>query len=231
MPYPLAAARSKSPYPGPWWDPYRRGYDVHSAHRGRGAVSKAESYRDLTGQGNHLIEGSALNWQRELGWEFREVAGIPDPVNPWLVSNFVPASDQSQTIMMEFTDNSGAAAFAGIVEIIYDPGPIIGLFGLGTEVATATYQNGGTSHQVAPFIASGNLAVAGNKGYRNGVEEAGTIPPWPEFTPSLPCFVGASNANGVAMGFGEFNGVGIVFFRETLPAEEVMVVRTAMAGL
>ena len=82
---------------------------------------------------------------------------------------------------------------------------------------------------MAPNQATGNLAVAGQQGYRNGVAEGAVMfsgGPWTQ-----DIYIGGRNGGGV---FGApLHGEVVAFaaYSCTLTAPEVLTVETAMAAL
>ena len=156
------------PPPSDWW--MAAGTTPWGAYQPKGAASFAASLLDLSGNGNNAGDpgGAATpDWDAVNGWKFN---GATD----YLTTTFVPAIDQSQTMIVQFTnvtstDNvlSGSHSGAGsILRIKPNHG------------TTSVRYSNGQDATVAPVLLAGNLAVAGSSGYRNGAAEGGVIGPW-----------------------------------------------------
>ena len=136
-----------------WWDPAGEGLCVWSAYQPKGAASYAASKVDLSGNGNDCVDGGAFpTWDVVNGWIFDNAA--TDILN----TAFVPASDQSQSVLVQFTVGDAAQraicgeSDTGAKDFWIHPD---GNFG------AVTYANGG-GISVAPKLANGNLGIAGN---------------------------------------------------------------------
>lgn len=188
--------KSQIVYSKPWWwfDPQWFDLCVWGAYQPRRASSLADSLRDVSGNGNDLTDpggGNTPGWSTVNGWEF-------DALNSqYLISGFTGDNDQSQTIAIQFSNAvqqahylCGAQSAGGTLAL----GPSVD-----TVQSFVIYQNGDQA-QVAPYLASGNLAVAGDRGYRNGVAEGASLG---AYTGALsePLWVGALNDGGAGLGF------------------------------
>ena len=92
----------------PWYDPNDEGLCVWGAWQAERVLSFAESLIDRSGNGNDLPVGVAPDWNKADGWDFDGALGH------YLRTTFVPAADQSQTIIIKFSnctiDDSGILA-------------------------------------------------------------------------------------------------------------------------
>jgi hypothetical protein len=191
-----------------WWDPWGQDWCLWAVYQPRGAASLADSLIDLSGNGNDAAIGKAPSWDAVNGWGF-------DGNTTYLTTAFTPDIDQSQSVVVRysgFTSNHDEVLFGGYIDWYLN----IRANSNGTEVS---YGNGAEAAQ-APGLAAGNLAVAGDQGYRNGAADGGTIAPAGEGA-CAPIYIGANNNNGVADSFAEVYIQALVIFDCTLPADEM----------
>jgi hypothetical protein len=206
-----------------WWDPNEEGLCVIGAYQARGAASYAASLVNRPNPGvNDLIEGNGVvPWDAVNSWGFVTVAA------QWLDTGFIPQNDQSQSMLVQFANVVGsgtlylaAARTAG--------GRIFALLPA-TAGGRVAYENGGAS-SVLPNLVAGNLGVAGNRGYRNGITEGGNIPGWAGSS-FRQVFIGCRNNQGVADAFVTANIYAVVVYDCVLTAPQMLTVATAMAAL
>lgn len=201
-----------------WWDPNNDGLCVWSAYQPKGATSFAASLLDLSGNGNNAGDpGGAATpaWDNVNGWKF-------DGIAHYLTTTFVPQNDQTQTAILQFTTVTDGSFFWGAA-------PTGGMFAQTRSGGDVTYRNGAFI-ALAPNLAAGNLAVSGNRGYRNGVAEGGAIGAWTAPSNDV-VYIGcrsfnAGPANYIAAYFQAF-----ALYDCTLTAPQVLAVATAMALL
>ena len=205
-----------------WWDPNGDGLCVWSAYQPKGAASQAASYLDLSGNGNDAVVGTAPTWNAVNGWIFTP--------NQYLTTTFVAQNDQSQSVIIQVTNVVGGPGAryaagsrnAGQADRFY----IAPDAGGGANVY---YGNGGFV-AAAPAMVLGNLAVAGNQGYRNGVADGAAIGAF-GWVPDQPLYIGAINQSGGALNFFAGYIQVMAIYDCTLTAPQVSVVATAMAAL
>lgn len=155
---------------GNWWDPDNEGLCIYQAQQPKGAVSFAASLLDISGTGNNAGDPGGVAtppWDAVNGWKF-------DGIADYLTTTFVPQNDQSQTVIVQFTNVTNLGYLCGVsvgggrrLTIRPDSGG-------GTGVR---YENGGAV-LVVPALLAGNLALAGDRGYRNGVAEGAAMAAW-----------------------------------------------------
>ena len=206
---------------GDWWDPNNDGLCVWAAYQPKGAADLAGSYVDLSGNGNNTAPGVAPTWDAVNGWIF-------NGTTQYLVTTFVPAQDQSQSMIIQYTN---AVTIDGV---------ICGCNGLTTtrvfhleplrSGTSVRYGNGGLT-AVAPQLAAGNICVAGNDGYRNGASEGIALAAWTGA--ALTVYIGArhSTAVGGANNFCQSYVQAFAIYDCTLTAPQVAAVVAAMAAL
>jgi len=206
--------------PTGWWDPNNEGLCVWGAWQAKGALSLADSYVDLSGNGNNLSLGVAPGWAVGTGWQF-------DGVTHFLKTGFIPASDQSQSYFIQFTNGSAVTGnkvlfgmLSGVQWTWIRPVP---------NAIQLDYAHGTTNVFVSPNKTTGNLGIAGNQGYRDGVPDGGAIAGF-SAAPTRDIWIGAMN-NGAATWYYQFYGIAFVIYDCVLTAGQVASVYAAMAAL
>lgn len=205
-----------------WWDPNNDGLCIWAAYQPKGAANLAASYNDLSGNGNNCGPGVAPAWDAVNGWRF-------DGATHWLDTLFVPQNDQSQTMIVQFTNyvTSGAQdALAGLD----NGGGIRFKFDVWVWAARVRYNNGNFVQVVRDVSVGGNLCVAGNQGYWNGAVDGGAIAGWGGPT-ALTTYIGAANVWGAAGTFTQVDVQAFALYDCVLTAPQVLAVATAMAAL
>lgn len=216
---------------GDWWDPNSEGLCVREAHQSKGVASFAASLTDLTGNGNDAIDPGGVNtpgWDSVNGWIFD---GVRDPNGSYLITTFVPQNDQSQSGLAQFTGYSGTA--------YYQWETFFGSYATDTRTfyadfirtsANARFGNGEAVVGTAPSVAAGNIGVAGNQGYLNGIADGAPLPAWNGAT-SGACFIGAVSVGGAERNNLKANIQAQVFYDCVLTPTQFLAVKTAMAAL
>lgn len=169
-----------------WWDPNAAGLCIWAAYQAKGVANLAASYVDLSGNGNNAGVGVAPAWDAVNGWKFNGIAHF-------LTTTFVPQMDQSQTMIVQFTNRTGGFAANKICGSYGGAG--LAYFFLRSGFGGSTYCNGGV-RSLAPAIVFGNLAVAGNQGYMNGVPHGAAIAAWT--AAGAAAYIGCWNNGGPA---------------------------------
>lgn len=204
-----------------WWlaggiDPA----DCVAAYQAKGAASYAASKVNLTNPGTYdLSEGNgAVPWNPVNGWQFVSANG------QYFSTGIVPSSDLSTSVIVYATDNVGVV-FSGWlgcrddVDTEFILSPVYVGFKRGYKRGTAA-RSGSASN------ASGSLAITGDKGYYNGVEDAtGLNAPTGGFTRSL--MIGYSG-NGI---YPTVNEKAVAIYSSEVTPDQILAVHTAMAAL
>jgi len=182
--------------------------------------TRSSQYTPLPTPGGLLIEGNgAVPWAAATGWGFVAAAA------QYFLTGLIPANDQSWSVLVQF-DN-----LVGIW------GVLLGCFNAAwtyfviqpMSPASVIYGNGNVS-VVAPGHITGNLGIAGNQGYRDGIADGGPIGLWN--APSvLDIYIGCRNNAGVAWGFSTADIGAMAIYNATLTAPQMLAVATAMAAL
>lgn len=185
----------------------------------KGAASQAASYLDLSGNGNDLTVGVAPTWNSTDGLIF-------NASTQYMRTGFVPSLDQSQTVLVQFTNGPATDR------------SLFGSVGVGARASfnirpsssgSVLYFNGFQS-LVSPAASSGNLAIAGNLAYRNGVDEGVTIGVW-NATSAAEVYLGCRNNNGTADNFTSAYVQAFYIYDIVLTGPEVAAVVAVMAAL
>ena len=207
----------------PWWDPNDEGLCIWSVYQPVGAASFAASLVDLSGNGNNAGDpgGAATpGWTAANGWDF-------DGIADYLTTTFVPQNDQSQSMLVQHTN---AVPSNGYVFGQTDGG--VDYYSLRPErFGSVRYRNGAAETAVVPGLASGNLGIAGNRGYRNGIAEGAALVAYGGGAPVASCAIGALNNGGVIGSFDNVEVRAIVLYNCILTAPQMLTVMTAMAAL
>ena len=147
--------------------------------------------------GTILIEigGGPINWAAGIGWSgFRALSRCLD-------TGIVPPNDQTWSLILKFagaTDPTAAHHAAGRREAT-----ATGSFGLApAQIGYRYYLNGSGYARASPIKTDGIVAVAGNRGYNEGIIDDGIIPAGAGIG-TLPIYIGGRN-NTIADAF--FNG-------------------------
>ena len=201
---------------GNYWDGLS---NVWAAYQPKGAASLAASYTDLSGNGNDAGVGVAPTWDATNGWKF-------NGSTQYLTTTFLAAADQSQAILVQYTN---------LVDANYDylagawTATNGAVFGLGNgQTGTMIYRNGNFV-EVAPRLAAGNLAISGNRGYRDGTAEGAAIASIGPL--SHAAYIGALNSNGNDANFASVYIQALVICSATNPAGQIATAAAAMALL
>ncbi|HUS95786.1 MAG TPA: hypothetical protein VMX97_03500, partial [Hyphomicrobiaceae bacterium] len=200
-------------------DPNIEGLCVWAAYQPKGAANLAASYVDLSGNGNNTGPGVAPTWDAVNGWEF-------NGTTQYLLTAFIAQSDQSQSMIVQGALlNTNANYICGSREIAVNYNFRLSLY-YSNLVSCA---NGGAV-TVAPGIMSGNIAVAGNQGYRNGAPQGGAIGGWAGAS-TTPVVIGALNKGGVIERWCKCYVYSFALYDCILTAPQVAAVAAAMAAL
>ncbi len=203
---------------GGWWDPNAEGLSVWAAYAAKGAADLTASYTDLSGEGHDAGVGVAPTWDAVNGWIF-------NGTDQYLTAAFTPQNDQTQTAIAQFTN------FTGDNDYLFGSYTAANTyFGVSLRVADAVvrYVNG-QNLDVGPNIATGNLAVAGNTGYRNGIADLGTIGAWAGAS-THPFYIGVLGGAWTG-GYCPVYIQALAIYDTALTAPQVSAVATAMAAL
>jgi hypothetical protein len=218
---PLALAQARGAAL-PWWNPDgATPAAITGAWQAKGAGTLANSYINLGLLGNPSIDpaivgGVAPTFPDDTGWIF-------NGTTQYLKSG-VPATDDgtysAMTCLVQYSDYTAGICIFGV-------GWTTG--GLWVRFDLKRYYNalGGLA---ASFGNSGNVGIAGQKGYADGVYDVATMNGAPI---AAEMFVGAINSfgGGGANFFWAGKIQAIVFYDSVLTAPQVLARATAMAAL
>lgn len=203
----------------PWW--LSAGLAPVGAYAAKGAASLAASYVNLANPGTHdLTVGVAPTWDAVNGWNFTSGS-------QYLDTSIVPDNDQTMTMMVMFSNGSITGGSRGLAGAFHASNRYFGLYSNVANV-DAGYINGQLM-RVNPYIQSGNLALAGNKGYRNGIEDLGIISAFGgAMTRSI--WIGGVNNGTLADGYvGNIQALAI--WDSVLTPYQIAIMKIAMGNL
>jgi hypothetical protein len=158
-----------------------------AAYAPKGATSQAASYTNLANPGTYTAApGTAPAWDATNGWKFTAAS------SQYLTTGLTMTTDQTWSMIVRFAGVTGSGGY-------YICGAGNPYFALAsrTNLNNVIYGNGNVL-AVSPSMTSGVLAVVGNKGYRNGTIETGTI--------------GTGSATSNALAIGAVQGVSVSGF-------------------
>jgi len=202
----------------PWWDPNAENLSVWAAYQPEGAASFAASLLDLSGNGNNATDPGGANtpaWDTVNGW--KPVGG------QYLITAFTPQNDQSQTILIKFSNyTAGNTWIAGVssgANCVFAIAP--------AYAGAIRYYNG---QLLAPSLAvvAATLGVAGSQGYRNGVADGGAIGAWAGAS-GFPLWLLALNNLGVLAGGCTAYIQRVAIYDTVLTAPQMAAVTAGMA--
>lgn len=223
----------------PWWNPdgatlgagvggscvgAYRAIDTPGSVWGAGPANYAVSLVNLANPGvNDLIEGNgAVPWAGATGWGFVAAA------LQYFDTGFIPDTDQTQTILVQFANRANTGFLLGEFSVV-GPNTQVHIY-LNAAGNQVNYSNGAPGVSVAPVLNAGNLAIAGNQGYRDGVAEGGALPASPNaHTRSI--WIGARNNAGVIQLPITADVESVAIYNITLTAPQVLARAVAMVAL
>lgn len=201
-----------------WWEV--AGKTCVAAYQPKGAASLAASYTNLANPGTYdAAPGVAPSWTSGAGWSF-------DGSSSYLATGLVPSTGWSH--LAQYTDAGGSGYIVGssngynyfCFRLRASDGAIPGL---------VLYETG-NAVQVSPSLLSGNLALAGLQGYRDGVADGSPVSS-STWSATQGLYLGGVNLSGSLNGQGFFTLVAYAAYSDTLDATEVATVAAAMAAL
>lgn len=208
---------------GPW---YLAGgvdeADCIAAYQAIGASTIFAAYTNLANPGTYdLTAGITPGFDISYGWSF-------NGVDQYLRSTMVPNNDQTWSVIVRFSEQSGTGdkALTGALNAAATSGLAL----IADKANTVSYRNGDTPSTFAPKLATGILAIAGNKAYRDGVAEAGTLGTGTG-TLSQTIIGGVGYAGNAAAWFCNVKIQAIAFYHAVLTPSQVAAITTAMNAL
>jgi hypothetical protein len=187
----------------------------------KGAASQAAAQINLVIPGtNDLFGGVAPTWNATDGLIF-------NGVDQYLRTGITPTADQSYAMLAQFTNGPGA----GSRFLVGSNGNAATQTSFGFQVAQSGNWRAANG-EIAPMganVTSGNLAIAGNQGYLNGVA-ANTVLQWLDTGTEI--FVGCRNNDGTPASFAAYRLQFLAIYpTSTNHAVWIPAVAAAMAAL
>lgn len=206
--------------PAGWWNNNGAIAGCVAAYQPKGAANLAASYVNLANPGtnNAFDGGSPPSFNAASGWTFDGISNV-------LATGITP-SGQTYTGIVQFSGVSGGGGNWIFGE---SASQLFGIQPIDDQGSPNVAYLNGSFVRVSPSLTSGNLAVAGNQGYRNGTADGGTISSGAGAHTDI--YIGAAKAGGVASSFRSCVIVAIAFYSTTLSAGQVATIAAAMAAL
>ena len=199
----------------PWW--LAAGVTPVAAYAPKGAASLAASYTNLANPGTYnAAPGVAPTFDTATGWTFAAA------LSQYLTTGIVPGA--GWMAIVKFASASGTNPYlfgANGANRYFMISPVVG--------SVVRYQSGvtvGNQKDVSPALVSGTLAIAGQYGYRNGVQDASGMAA--AYADAAAIYIGCRNANGTASNFlsGQISSFWI--YNATLSSANVAIQAAAM---
>jgi len=190
-----------------------------AAYQPKGAANLAASKVNLANPGTYdAAAGSDPSFDTSYGWSF-------NGTSQYLTTGIVPLVNQTWSAIVRFTDfaQTGFNALFGSSHA-GGKGFII------ARTASYYYYNGGALNIATP-LADGVSGFAGNKGYRNGVAETGTI--GTDGTNIYDIYIGTfNNVGSPTFGAGNTKKIqAFAIYDTVLTSTQMGLLSTAMAAL
>ena len=205
----------------PWY--LAAGVNPIAAYQAKGVADYPTSLINLFTPGTYdLTENNgAVTWSAVRGWQFTGAAAAKS-----LNTGLQAAATWS--VFLQFAGGTIAAGtylcFGATTAV-----PVARFFFGHKYTATQViYANGGFTTPV-PILAAGNLGIAGNVPYRNGVQDGAVIGAGNQ--PILNSFIGAINNAGAAGSFTIADIYAVIIYNVTLTPAQASLIVTAMAAL
>lgn len=213
-----------------WWDPDNEGFCIAGAYRSIASIGSpwalapanyAETLQDWSATSPNLTEGNgAVPWAAATGWGFVAAAA------QYFDTSIVPASGYSMLVQY-----ANGVAPSGYLAGVFTLGARTRLFLNPSVIGPEVRYGSGGIRDVAPNLLTGNIAVAGQQGYRNGIAEGALITAW-DAPNILSAYIGCYNQSvGGPTSFITADIYAVAIYNCTLTAPQVLSVATAMSQL
>lgn len=203
-------------YTNAWWAATGIANLCVAAYQAKNRDSLANSYINLKNPGTfNLTLGSAPSWNSATGWTF-------DGIGQYLRTGVVPTKQQDTTVTRVTSLTQGnSKQIVGCTNIVAS-------YGIRTLVTPGIQYLSGSSLSISPVtFTAGALAVAGNKGYRNGAAETGTIGDAGTNMGTRDIYIGARNGDGTADIFCAVTMDRLAHYNTTLTQAQIAAVEDA----
>jgi len=204
-----------------WWDNFGAISCCVAAYQPKGAVSLADSYTDLSGNGNNCSLGVAPGWAAGTGWTF-------NGINQYLDTGVTPVLDTTWSMAIQYA-NVTAQPPIKIIMGAFDAA------GRGMYISPTTTGNprsfryGIAGAGVVDFL-TGNAIIAGNPAYRNGVfnQNCASVTAWAPGS----IYIGANNQTSAGISYPSDGDVSAAAIYDcVLTAPQVAILAAAMAAI
>lgn len=189
-----------------------------AAYQPKGAASQAASYVNLARPGAYdAAPGVAPTWSAANGWIFNGALA------QYLTTSLIPGSYWS--LLIRYDSMVGGSTLIGGRK----PSGLPDGMGIGLAVGSNTAFDYGNRISVPLGDASGILAIAGTRAYRNGIDVGGPLAGVPVTPGAL--YIGAYNNSPAASGFCTGNIQAVAIYNAVLTPAQVAAVSSAMASI
>lgn len=183
-----------------------------AAYAPKDAANLTDSYKNVLLPGTHnLTLGVAPTFSVDSGWTFSGTE--------YLKTDIIPT--RSYSILVHFSNASGV----GIMTGVYGTGISRYLIYPNNGSSSVAYGNTDVK-AVSPILTSGNLGMAGQQGYRNGVVDGTAITG--NLTNDKAIYIGCNNNNGTAGVFWTGTIHYWIIFDSTLTPAQMLTQANAM---
>ena len=211
---------------GDWWDPDGSigAGCIAGVWQSKAVASLAASYLRLAGNQGYanidpaIVEGVAPNWDAVNGWGF-------NGTTHYLDTGIVPGSAWSA--LCQFSGATSPLTYRTLFGS--HTGGSDNRFYIRQQIPDTMLYANGLTLIVPPKITLGNMGMAGQTAYRNGVSDGAILAGGVE--PVLPIYIGARNLSGVASELYFGNLLALAIYSCTLTAPQMALVAAAMAAL
>lgn len=184
------------------------------------AADLAGSYVNLANPGtrNAAAPGNAPTWNATTGWTFAAAS------TQYLTTGAIVGPTHTMLIWAETITNS-----TGYAAGVFQNTPTFRQFGYRPDNSTTVRLEWGTGTSVpAPDLPGGVMCIAGNKAYRNGVDEGVTIGTWANPATTQHLYIGAQNQNGTPVTYFTGSVLRFALYDFVLNEAQVQAVTDAM---
>lgn len=194
-----------------WWEAGGATGAV-AVYQPKGAANLAESYTDLSGNGNDAAAVVAPTWDAVNGWVF-------NGTTQWLDSGITPG-----TLYTFFVGFSGALPGTSNAYLFGNGGGVVGIDPNNTTFSQVLWRFN-SAVRTSPVMVAGILAMNADGGYRDGVFDS----PISAGTPTTVNTIAIGRANGGGLRAANIQTFAI--YDNKLTAPQVAAVSAAMAAL
>jgi hypothetical protein len=228
----MAANLTSQNYTNAWWGAGGCANKIAAAYQFVGAASQAVAYLRIAGSAGNanldpaVVGGTAPTWNTTDGMIFDSAS------SQYLITGVLPGSAWSS--IERHANVTGIGTMFGSFT---NAAPGVSRYSIApTLVTDVRYSYGVGSGDKATTVPTGVLGMAGNKAYRNGVDEGLALPAWTGINPTnSDIYIGANHSisDGVPSVGGFLSGKvqALAFWNDTITDDQMAAVYAAIAAL